>query len=121
MGKRGKYFTDEEFACKCGCGKADVSSDLVARLDQLREQLGRPIVISSGFRCESHNAAEGGVSDSAHTHGLAVDIKVSSGQERFEVLAKVIRGYMFKRIGIAKTFIHVDIDDSKPQMVVWTY
>ncbi|TAN40782.1 MAG: peptidase M15 [Nitrospirae bacterium] len=121
MGKRGKYFTDEEFACKCGCGKADVSSDLVNRLDQLREDIGRPITIASGFRCDKHNASEGGVSGSAHTLGLAVDIKISSGQERFEVLAKVLRGFLFKRIGVAKTFIHVDIDESKPQTVVWTY
>ena len=121
MGDASKYFDKSEFTCKCGCGVTKVDRALLERLDQLREAVGRPLVIASGYRCPAHNAAEGGVSDSAHTLGLAVDIKIGSGQERFDLLSRILRGYFFKRVGIAKTFIHVDLDESKPQTVAWLY
>src|ERR1700753_3666220 len=44
-------------------------------LEKVRALLGFPIVVSSGYRCAELNGLVGGVSDSAHTHGLAADIE----------------------------------------------
>jgi zinc D-Ala-D-Ala carboxypeptidase len=119
MNYKSRFFKPSEFACKCGCGKADVSEDLLKKLDDLRGLIGRPVVIVSGFRCDRHNTKVGGVPGSAHTLGLAVDILAANSRARFEVLSQAV--HLFERIGIGKSFIHVDIDETKPQEVAWLY
>lgn len=72
-----KYFTRSEFRCKCGkCGgfPAEPAAKLVHLLNRAREDLGAPGVIISGIRCPQHNAAVGGVANSRHLYGCAVDI-----------------------------------------------
>jgi uncharacterized protein YcbK (DUF882 family) len=74
-----KYFTQKEFACKCGkCNKADILPNvrLVELLDGVREYFGKPITINSGIRCPAHNKAVGGASKSEHMYGEAADIVV---------------------------------------------
>lgn len=44
-----------------------------ARMDEIREGLGKPIIVTSGYRSPEVNAAIGGSRTSAHCHGLAVD------------------------------------------------
>ena len=46
-------------------------------LQPLRDKLGKPIIISSGYRCPKLNKLVGGVSNSQHLLGQAVDFKVS--------------------------------------------
>lgn len=48
------------------------------RLDEIRSGYGKPIHINSGYRCEELNVLVGGVSNSLHKSGLAVDIKWDS-------------------------------------------
>ena len=45
------------------------------RLNEIREQYGKPIYINSGYRCDALNVLVGGVKDSKHRLGLAVDLK----------------------------------------------
>ncbi len=88
-------------------------------LDLARSLAGVPFKISSGYRCTKHNKQVGGVKNSAHLTGLAVDIEVPDNVFRLKILrALVIVG--FNRIGISKGFIHVDIDKSKPDNI-WLY
>ena len=49
------------------------------KLELVRKALGKPIIITSGYRCPALNARVGGVSTSAHTKGLAVDFHCSYG------------------------------------------
>lgn len=116
----GKYFSSKEFRCKCGCGGLDISQKLIDRLNTVREILGKPIVISSGYRCLKHNRAEGSNDTSSHIKGLAVDIKAVDSSYRYELL-KVLFFVGFVRIGIDKDFIHIDIDDTKPQKITYLY
>ena len=44
-------------------------------LDPLRKLWGKPIIVTSGFRCAKLNRAVGGVSKSQHTKGQAADIR----------------------------------------------
>lgn len=48
------------------------------RLNDIREGYGKPIVISSGYRCDELNLLVGGVNDSKHKNGLGVDLKWDS-------------------------------------------
>lgn len=45
------------------------------RLNEIREKYGKPIYINSGYRCDELNALVGGVKDSKHRLGLAVDLR----------------------------------------------
>lgn len=45
-------------------------------LDPIREHFGRPVILTSGYRCQALNAAVGGVATSAHTRGQAADIYI---------------------------------------------
>lgn len=120
MGDLSKHFNRIEFTCKDGCGKADMSPKLIEILEGIRNMYDKPMTITSGFRCFKHNEAEGGKSDSAHTAGLAVDIAVHDSVERYNLIMFAMQQGI-QRIGIAKTFIHIDIDETKPQDVVWLY
>lgn len=111
-----KYFKPEEFACKC-CGEMNINLDLVKILDEIREELKFPFIILSGYRCPKHNQEIGSSDDSAHPKGNATDIKIMASMKRYLFLRLAIK--KFKRIGIYKTFIHVDIDPDLPQPVMW--
>lgn len=114
------YFSDKEFSCKCGCGKNNIDIGLIVLLNELREKVGFPLVINSGCRCEKRNAEEGGAKDSAHLLGFAVDIRAISSHTRF-IIKRTAYDMGFERIGTGKTFIHLDVDFSKPQEVEWLY
>ena len=59
-----KHFKREEFACKCGCGQDTVDHSLIEILERVREFFGKPITITSGNRCTTHNKKIGGASGS---------------------------------------------------------
>ena len=70
-------------AARCGIDNsppAAVLTELVRLatlvLQPLREAIGRPIVISSGYRSPKLNAAVGGAKESAHMLGQAADLVV---------------------------------------------
>ena len=86
------------------------------------------MTITSGVRCESFNASIKGSLVSSHMPdsdriGLAVDIACTNSIDRYE-LVEVVQKF-FKRIGIVGehlgNFIHLDVDKTKPQEVLWTY
>ena len=80
-----KYFKDSEFACPC-CGK-NIEKDGIKRIaDEIREHFGVPAIITSGTRCAKHNKEVGGVANSWHLYGNAIDIYVT-GKSYSEVLA----------------------------------
>lgn len=114
------YFSLSEFDCPDlpDSGK-NMDINFLYKLEHARELAGIPFRITSGYRTKEHNQAVNGVPGSSHLIGVAADIAVSNGSERFIILNALIKAG-FKRIGVAKTFIHCDTDDSKPDSV-WTY
>lgn len=115
-----KNFQIHEFLCGCGCGFDGVNKDFIDRLQIARDISGIAYEINSGCRCVTHNFKEGGKPSSDHLTGEGADIKTTSNYIRFKVLDGLIRAG-FKRIGIAKTFIHVGSADRNPPEVVWLY
>lgn len=119
------YFSLSEFDCpSLGGSSVNMDRDFLTKLDLAREYAGIPFKITSGYRTKDHNEEIGGVPNSSHLVGKAADIAVASGAERYVILNALIKAG-FKRIGIAKTFIHCDTDSidqggTKPNSV-WTY
>lgn len=106
------YFTREEFRCKCGgkyCNGFPVEPEeaLVRALDKIRERLGIPITISSGIRCATHNANEGGVANSQHMYGRAADLRANVSPETMKAAAEAVMGST-GGIGLYNWGIHVD-------------
>ena len=116
-----KYFSYDEFDSpdELGSGK-HMDHDLLVMIDRARALYGKPIVVTSGFRTESHNEKVGGVKSSSHLKGLAIDVACVRSKDRFKMLTALLE-VGFNRIGIASTFIHVDVDKNKSQNVIWTY
>jgi len=116
-----EYFTYEEFDSPDVQGSGQMmSKKLIMILESVREELGKPIVITSGYRTPSHNNKVGGKLTSSHLKGLAVDIACKNSIDRFK-LTSILLEVGFSRIGMGSTFIHVDIDKDKSQNVLWTY
>lgn len=83
-----KHFSrsDPYIGCPCGrCGGFPVepAEKLMRLADAVREAAGRPMVPTSTVRCEAHNREVGGVANSRHMLGHAMDFHIpglSSGQ-----------------------------------------
>lgn len=114
-----KHFKKKEFDCP-DYGRNEMNEQFVKMLDDMREELGEPISIASGFRCAVHNRAVGGVPDSAHLRGLAADIVTKNSAIRYKIIGYAIR-HSVNRIGIGKDFVHIDISKTLPHPVIWTY
>ena len=93
--------------------------EFLAKLDEAREFAGIPFIINSAYRSPEHPESIKNPT-SSHIKGLAVDISVKDSVTRFKVLNALI-AVGFNRIGVADTFIHVDLDLDKSQNVIWTY
>lgn len=95
---------------------------LVDKLQAMRDLAGIPIKIVSGLRSKEKNEDVGGVPDSAHTKGLAVDIECIGSRANY-ILTKAAYAVGFRRIGDggARNFLHLDIDSTKDQDVKWHY
>lgn len=106
-----KYFKESEIK--------GLSPALVEMLDKARGLAGIPFVITSGLRTEERNETVGGVKDSAHLKGLAVDLLVKDSVAGGKILLGLV-GAGFKRFGFYEDgHIHVDIDDTKPSPCYW--
>lgn len=120
-----KYFRLEEFKCKCGRCEGypeyGMSEVLLEKLDKLREMVGAPIYVSSGWRCYTHNANVGGVWNSQHRYGTAADLVCSAVS--VERLAELAREVGFDGIGEYpySGFVHVDCrdDGGSPAYYQW--
>lgn len=107
-----KFFNEKE--------TEGLSQEVVHKLDRARDFYGSPIIITSGYRTPERNAEIGGVPESAHTKGLAVDIRAPLDPFMRIKLAWALGSAGFRRLEIAKLHYHVDCDDiSKPSPVVW--
>lgn len=113
------YFKDSEFRCP-DCGVVIVSAWLVHLLNRVREAYGKPMVVTSGYRCKKRNKKVGGKPNSAHRRGTAADIKCDNSKDRYLLLLLAYEAG-FKRIGISSEFLHLDVDGELPIEVLWTY
>ena len=98
-----KNFSLEEMyrsdtARRCGIDNKPQTEEVVENLralclevlQPLRDHLGKPVVVSSGYRCKDLNKKVGGVENSQHLKGEAADIKVSGKEELIDVMRYIM-------------------------------
>ena len=51
-----KNFSVDEMMCHCGCGEDSMDMDFMDILQNIREDMNRPLKISSAVRCAEHNS-----------------------------------------------------------------
>lgn len=84
-------------------------------LDPLREAWGKPIVVTSGYRCPELNKAVGGAKNSHHMQGMAADISTGNKVDNRRLFQKILDlGLPFTQLIDEKGFswIHVSYDTS---------
>ena len=113
-----KYFKLSEFDCT-QTGKNHMKPRFLKAIDELRERCGFPFIVVSGYRAPEHSIeAAKPTGPGMHSKGLASDIRVRNGIERGLIVSNAIE-MGFCGIGVAHTYIHVDLRDS--DLVIWTY
>lgn len=110
--KISEHFKVKEFSCKDGSTIIFVDDHLVSILELLREKLGKPIIITSGYRTPTHNEKVGGTKYSYHMRGKAVDIKVNGipAKKVAEELDKLVDDC---GIIVYKSWVHVDVREER--------
>ena len=127
MGISSKNFSEKELSCSC-CEENKFDQKTLDALQELRDAVGKPLSISSAYRCPTHNqkVSSTGITG-PHTTGKAVDI-LCSGKFAHEVLSfAMIRSSVWKGIGISQKnehgsrFIHLDTIEATNRPWIWSY
>lgn len=108
-----KHFKQNEFTCKCGCGLNNIDLKVVKVADAIREHFRQPCIITSGCRCTKHNKKVGGVSNSRHLNGKAVDLYVKNvrGKDLFYYTKQLEnQGKLRYTYLIVNNAVHIDIE-----------
>lgn len=113
------YFRKDEFTCKGNCCSNDVQQELIDRLNLLRHEFGKPIIVTSGYRCPEHNKKIGGHPNSTHTRGIAADITCLDSKDLNQLYILCCKYFKAVGDGRDRKFIHVDLRDDKIRR--WTY
>lgn len=118
-----EHFSTIEFDCSCSeCSYTFIDEELIDLLQKMRDILGCPITVTSGYRCE-HKQTElqaagfETAKKSSHKDGRAADLW--TGKHSGEELEKVARDVGFMAVGVGETFAHVDTRKDKVRR--WTY
>lgn len=110
--KVGKYFSDSETTCHDDCGQNIIDENLITMADELREHIGKPMIVHCVNRCRTHNKDVGGVSNSLHVRGMAMDFHVAglSNRKLKKICKKLWKNkYILNGgLGIYKWGIHID-------------
>lgn len=126
-----KYFTVEELACK-HCkengtwdGKDYMDESFVHWVDELRERMNFPFIVTSAYRCPEHPIEARKSAPGPHSSGKAIDIQVS-GKRAFKLLREAL-SMGFVGIGVnqkgdhSQRFIHLDMWFEGDRPTIWSY
>lgn len=114
------FFRAVEFECRCGrldCDAPKMKELFLGKLETVRALWAKPMVVTSGSRCEVQNQHAKGAGKSQHLEGNAADILVASRAEANEI-AVIAEKVGLGGIGIGSHFIHLD---DGPAGRRWTY
>ena len=122
------HFTDAELNCP-HCGDTRLSLEFLRELERLRTMFGKPMLVTSGYRCPEYNDTVSSTGmGGPHTVG-AVDVVIAGGRA-FELVGMAInlgwRGIGVKQHGPWNNrFIHLDrlnsLTEVRPRPRVWSY
>ncbi len=117
MSRLTENFHIKEFKCRDGSSVPDVYLEnvvlLAENLQVLRDHVGKPIHVISGYRSKKYNTRIGGARRSQHMLAKAADIKIPgmTPKEVKDTIEELIKsGKMVKGgVGLYRTFTHYDV------------
>ena len=116
-------FSAKEFECQ-HCGKNEMKSEFMGKLQALRMRYGKPMKITSGYRCPEHPIEAKKEKPGAHASGLACDVGID-GQQAYELMkdafALGFTGIGVSQKGSGPRFIHLDMLEEAPRPNIWSY
>lgn len=121
-----EYFKLSEFDARDAAGKkipgtgGQMRACTLVKCDALREAYSKPLVVASGIRTPERNKQVGGVKNSSHLLGYAVDWKDIFDDYLIQFLDAAWDAG-FRRFGIMATGIHTDDDPTKTSPAIWDY
>ena len=109
---RWKNFSPAEIACR-GTGQLKLHPEALDKLQALRDQLGKPLIVRSAYRSPEHNRAVGGATRSKHMDGTAFDIAMGNHDPvGFEAAARAV-GFLGFGYYPRSGFMHVDLGPAR--------
>lgn len=102
------------------CKVEDMNLAFMDKLLFAQKLCGKKFHITSAYRSVAYEKSKGRNGRSAHCLGLAVDISTRDSKSRYLVVSALINAG-FNRIGIGKTFVHVDDDLKRVHPVIFHY
>lgn len=116
-----RHFSEIEFnRCTPSCSLQDMDQEAMLRHDRVRDYAGIPLIMNCAYRSVAWDKSKGRSGNGAHPEGTAMDYRCNSNATRWKIINAAIKEGA-TRIGIAKTFIHVDFSKTLPKEVVWLY
>jgi len=112
-----EHFLYEDIKCPC-CDRLKIIPRMYKHmelLEELREALGFPIIINSGYRCPRHNEEVNGTKNSQHMT-FATDVRPKWGKgfkAKLIAMEKIAKNLGFRGIGTYSYFIHLDLREEK--------
>ena len=117
-----RSFKEHEWACKCARCKQvtphKMQAHVMEQVQAIRDEAGRPLSLTSAYRCPQHPEEAKKAAPGQHSLGLAVDIKVIGGAQRYEIIQLGLK-HGATGIGVAKDFVHLDWRAGEP--MAWQY
>ena len=110
-------FSKREFDCKDGTTTPDDLMDnlrkLAENLQKIRDEIGSPIRVMSGYRSPEYNKRVGGAKKSQHVLAKAADLQVSgmSTTDLANTIKQLIKDGVVDPggVGLYETFVHYDV------------
>ena len=127
-----KNFSSAEMMCSCGCGEDAMDPDFMAILQNIRDDMNRPLRVSSAVRCAKHNSKVSSTGkDGPHVprkNGTAASDILIAGADALRLI-DIARKHGVSGVGISqrgthsKRFIHLDTisDSHHPRPTMWSY
>lgn len=114
-------FSKAEFDCK-HTGENGMRPAFMDRLQALRYEWGKPMVITSGYRAASHPIEARKARPGPHSTGRACDVAIVPGQDAYQFVRLAYR-FGFSGIGVSQKaggarFIHLDMLERE---AIWSY
>lgn len=115
-------FFPYEFACS-HTGDVNMDTEFMSKLQCLRDEYGKPMRITSGYRSPEHPIEAAKDRPGAHASGCAVDISANS-QDAYTIV-KLAFKHGFTGIGVSQKegsrFVHLDTLEGHPRPNLWSY
>lgn len=117
--KETKSFKESEWRCKCGCNQShQMKSNVMQNIQAIRDKIGKPLVLTSAWRCKDHPNEKTKKVPGQHNRGTAVDIAVTDGAMAYQLIVTALE-LGATGFALGNGFVHLDWRESTP--VTWRY